>query len=502
MAVSFAAETANPTVSGISRQRQKTRRSSAFDRTPKQNAMVLFLKLFIFIDAFAHGGMSPIVNVYLVVIVGWTPLAASWFWFAKKITEIFGYTIVGHMVDKTTHKKWILCAVALMKIASGAILLTSTKPTVMLCKGVLDGLSCISTVPAITAMTLGTVNKLRFHKKHAVLNVIITDVGTSFSAIIIGATAYMVFPEIQNIFYTFIAAGLLLLVVIFLMPSENATVDHAVARGRSIYEGNLLKVAQLAELIGEIDSDDETEDDVDSQAETKEQSEVANSDVLDNLSPTDQKPTYTKVMSYKEMYSHPVRRRSLLCLSMTFLSFHLVNATVTPLLGQYMGLADKNKRDVIPIMAGLAVMTTVGSLIMNLFLKKYLSKLGYKNVLFIGCGALALRLTLISILVRYTSNLWILGCTNILDGMGGGSLGLMLALYSHLLSRQTGHYNLNMGVITTFRSFGGASSVILGGFLATKQSYDVTFPILAGMVTLPVIFSMGIYTPSLEGKAL
>ena len=212
---------------------------------------------------------------------------------------------------------------------------------------------------------------------------------------------------------------------------------------------------------------------------------------------------YTDVKSLREMYSNPTRQKSLIFLSLTLFSYHLVNATVLPLLGQYIGTRDHaNVRDVLPSMTGLIVINELGTISTNWFLKSRLHKKVYNQILFSGCCFLLLRLILISILVNYTDNLWVLGSTNLLGGAGSGCVGLALTLYSHLLSRQTGHFNLNMGIVSTFKTFGSALSIVLGGALATYDDYYVTFPILTVMVLCPLFFSTRVYTPDLYGKAL
>lgn len=168
---------------------------------------------------------------------------------------------------------------------------------------------------------------------------------------------------------------------------------------------------------------------------------------------------YTEVVTLRDMFAEPSRRTSLIFLALTFFSFHLVNATVLPLIGQYIGTQEANldnTRAVLPSMAGLIVLKELGSFFTNWFIKSRLSKSIYGTLLQFGCFVLLLRLILISVLVNYTDNLWVLGSTNVLEGVAGGCLDLALTLYSHLLSRQTGHYNLNMGIVSTFKTLGSA----------------------------------------------
>ena len=67
---------------------------------------------------------------------------------------------------------------------------------------------------------------------------------------------------------------------------------------------------------------------------------------------------------------------------------------------------------------------------------------------------------------------------------------------------QTGHYNLNMGIVSTFKTFGSALSILLGGALATTENYNVTFPILTVLVLIPLFTSTRVHTPNLYGQVV
>jgi len=484
-----------------------SRRQSTHFRSVEENSMAVLLKCFLFFQSITNHGLGSFVNVYLVVINGWSPLMAAWIWFTKDIICLCCQTFFGAYLDKTKNKKLLLFVLAATMIGSGVILMTSTNFGLLIFKGVLDGIHKTLLLPVVTSMTLGSVGKTRFHRKHAAANLMISHVGTGLGSILIGGIGYAIYPDIQKVFSLLIAVGIGSTFCILAMPKEGVAVNRDVACGLSLQ----FMTNMLVEDDDDADSDDEFGEEpaaCDDPAAFNEP-EATRTDDPKGAEEADMRQRVrdgrtsevksTSVMSLQDMFADPSRRTSLIFLFLVFFSFHLVNATTLPLLGQYLGKRDK-ERDALPIMAGLSLVASAGAFSMNWFLKGNLRKFDYRTVLLIGCGALTLRLILITILVNFTTNLWAIGCTNILDGIGVGSLDLMLALYSHLLSRQTGHYNLNMAVIGTAKEIGSALSVVLGGALAEQLSYETAFLVLTVMMILPILFSFGVSTPSLYGE--
>lgn len=504
--------------------------------------MAFLIKVFIFLDGCTHNGITHLVNVYLVVLEGWTSFEASWIWFTRDVAKFCLQAYAGGLVDKTERKKALLVLISLMKVASGVIMVTTTAAVPQIIKGALDGAIVSFVLPVTTALTLGIVGKTKFHRKHAQLNIMMINAGQSLSVIILGGVAWAIYPDITNVFYQFIVVGVLCLICVLLMPGKE-TADHNVARGQEIRGGkdhwitrSMGRGSQGGDLLsrmnfGVADSDSESEDEEENKL-VKSSSKDANGDGEEEKSEeekteeggksqsnTDKKSTrkadrakssevfteYTNVLTLRDMCAEPTRRTSLIFLALTFFSFHLVNATVLPLLGQYIGAQEalhEDARSALPSMAGLVVLKEVGSFLTNWFFKSRLTKQLYSRILIIGCGILLLRMVLISVLINYTDNLWALGSTNILEGAGNGCLDLALALYSHLLSRQTGHYNLNMGIVATFKTLGSAFSILLGGALATYEDYNIAFPVLTAMMVFPIFFSTRVHTPYLYGSAL
>lgn len=454
--------------------------------TPSKSVIGALLKLYIFVEAFTEKGLNHFNNVYFVTILGWSPFKASWIWFARDCVRFLFQTLLSAHIDRTEDKKKILYLIALQKLAAGIIMVTTSNFVLQVIKGATDGFTTVAIWPCVTAMTLGVVGKTRFHKKHAGLNMMVQYVGTFLSVLVFGSVAYAVYPNLQNIFYQNIIVAFLLFVITLLMPPEDETVDHQRARGRSVrdlVQGNSA-LKKTGELLMEYESDDEDEG----------AKLIVNDDenVPDSGDPsTPSNASYTKKMTIREMYSDPGRGRSLIFLSLVYFGFHLVNATALPLFGQFVGLQTSSRLSV-PAFTGILLVIKFNSFVTTWFIKGRIAKIGYRNALFLACFILAARCISVALVGTFTDNVWALAGTLVLTGQAEAIMLLMLGLYSHLLSRKTGRFNLNMGIVSTFETIGSALSILIGGALATKFDYNIVFIILSGMVAFPFLCIFGI----------
>jgi MFS family permease len=380
----------------------------------------------------------------------------------------------------------------------------------MVFKNIVDGVVEVSILPALTAMTLGVVGKTRFHKKVAATTNITKFLGVSLGTGIFGFVAYAIWPDLAKAFSLLIVGGILMLICIFFMLTEgqdenNQTIDHRLARGRSTIltrVSQMNSVRNLADKFVDVDSDNEEDDDeqelVSKRNLMKQEQDVSKEEAGEPTQPTAEL-SYTQVLTYRQMYSDPKRRRSLIFLSLVFFTYHLANSTTLPLLGQYMTIHADAPRKCLPITSCVLLVDTLSRVLATWALSSdRAANIGYNKVLFAGGGALFVRLVLVSILVNYYPNPWVLGATQVLDGIGGACIQLMLMLYSHLLSRRTGHYNLKVAIINTWKKVGAIVGVIVGGAIATKSSYETVFPVLAGVVVFPALFTLGVSMPDLK----
>jgi len=486
--------------------------------TPEKKLTVLMLRAAIFVGAVTWGGLDQLVNVYLVAIVGWTPLTTSYLWMIMEVVRIVCGVLVGDFIDRVKiHKYTILVIVAVLKIVSGVCMINSTAFGVMVFKSIIDGIVAVSFLPTATAMTLGVVGKTRFHSKVVAWNNIVEMLGLSFGLAIFGFVSYATWPDVNKSFALFFASGLSMLVCIFFMLKDtdggtrSDAIDHRLARGRSVIISRVSRFASTRNLQDaiELDSDDEGDDEKDvfmvkRRALQQEQESHAPDEEEDTQADAGPSASmgglgYTQNMTYRQMYADPQRRRSLIFLSLVIFTFHLTNSSTAPLLGQYMAINAIDPRSGLPITTGLMLTNTLSKAATNWALSNdRASKIGYNKVILIGSAALCTRLILISVFVNYFDNFWALGATQVLDGIGGGSVDLMVQLCSHLLSRRTGHFNLNMSIMTTWHYLGGMIGQLLGSAIATEKSYEMAFLVLACFSVLPGLLSFGISMPDLK----
>lgn len=491
--------------------RHELGRSKSVILTPERKFTILMIKFLLFFKG-ASCGLDSLSNVYLVTIIGWTPLTASLVWIIKDITGTILQPFVGDVVDRIKiHKYTILVILSLLKIVSGICMLTSTDFGVMVFRAIIDGIFDASFLSAVTAMTLGVVGKTRFHKKVAASNEIINFLGVSFGTVICGFVSYATWPDVEKMFWLLVVGGVLMLVCTLLMLDQEqteggTTVDHRLARGRSSLVMNVSRMASMRNIANQVDvdSDDEEGDDEQellakrAQFQNGKEQDTGNEEGGQSL-PSTSGTTYTQVLKYSQMYSDPKRRRSLICLSLVMFTYHMANATTSPLLGQFMAMNALDARKGLPITTSLILANSVSRILVTWALTNdRAEKIGYNKVLLLGSAALLTRLVLVSIFVNYWNNFWALGATQILDGVGVGCLGMMVILYSHILSRRTGHYNLNMAMVFMWSKVGAIIGRVSGGAIATMQSYEIVFPILAVVAIFPMLFVFGVSTPDLK----
>jgi len=469
--------------------------------TSEKKTLALLLKVVFFLEGTLNV-TGQLFQVYLVAIVGWTPLMNSYLGMIKTVISVIIKPVAADVVDRAKfHKLTILMIGALLKMTQGICMITSTSFGVLMFSSVVEAMAGFGD-SAKTAMTLGAVGKTRFHKKYAATNIMVKISGVISGTIVMTIVSNYAWPDVQNIFWSVVIVQVLTMVVLLQIPLHNEdgseTVDHRLARGRSVFHMAIPQsMRNLSAALLEEDSDDEDEDEDEGWQPVSRRNLMTDPSVLQPQGMA--RPEYTQIMTYRQMYSDPKRRRSLILLSLVFFTIHLVNRTTTPLLAQYMAINASDPKYGLPITAIVVLVNQVSRFLMTGFLSGgRATKIGYTNVLIFGSVALCLRLVLISILVKYYPNYWALGATQILDGISGACTNLMRDLYSHMLSRRTGHFNLNMALMGTAGEIGGFIGIFVGGAIATQFSYDAAFYVLAGGSLLPGVFAFFIVTPDLQ----
>ena len=432
------------------------------------------------------------------------------------------------MVDKTKHKKWILIFIAVQKIVGGIVMVSTDNYVAHICKGASDGLAEAFISPTVAAMTLGVVGKTRFHKKALAYNEIIKNAGTLLSIVIFGCVAFEVYPHVREVFYQYIIIGVILLATVASMPDENdGVVDHNIAKGKSFVVRKNPIIASMpdenddvvdhntgkgtsfvvranpinkfsnvfaydAEELHEEDEDDQddfVEDDALIREPSKRKADKVAHPATSVANAESQQ--YTKTMTFREMYSDPKRGKSLLFLSLVICTYHLVNATILPLTGQFIGLQTEDRYSLSVFM--IFMLVKVGAeLLSQWYVVGKMDLWGYRNCMIFACVLLGVRCALFSVVSYFTNKIWLLAIVHATQGPPVALENLTKRLYVHVLSRRTGRYNVNFGTIETFKVVGSALSITVGGLLATTYSYQFTFSVMAVTCIVPIALVFGV----------
>ena len=368
-------------------------------------------------------------------------------------------------------------------------------------KGATDGLAQAYTETTIAAMTLGVVGKTRFHKKALAYNEMIKSAGVMLGIVTFGFASYAVYPNIRNVFYQYILVGVALLLSIVFMPSEDPeTIDHNIARG---YDSVILTtITRISEYLDIPFPEDDGDGKDDGDFELNNVGEKSRIQAGAESSRQEQPPQAERDMTFKEMYHDPSRGRSLILLSFVVCFFHLTHATLLPLIGQFVGLETEQRQSLPIFMIIFLSKTFVETTCQGYLVGGKIDRWGYRNCMIAGSILLGLNCGLLAIVSSMTKKVWILAIVQATQGLPNALHSLTIRLYVHLLSLKTGRYNLNFGIMETFKVIGSGTSIVLGGALATAVSYHVAFTVLTSFCIVPVILMLGVDDVTLTNNLL
>ena len=147
--------------------------------------------------------------------------------------------------------------------------------------------------------------------------------------------------------------------------------------------------------------------------------------------------------------------------------FHLANAPVMPLVGQYTArLGGTDVRVAAVVLVAQAVMIPVAVLA-----GRACHRWGRKPVFAVGFVALPVRILLYS----FTSDPWVLVALQVFDGIGAGVYGVVVAVVCADLTREKGGFNALQGVLATALAVGGVFGPLLAGPLVQHLGFAVAF---------------------------
>ncbi len=178
-----------------------------------------------------------------------------------------------------------------------------------------------------------------------------------------------------------------------------------------------------------------------------------------------------------------LRKRSLLVLTFALFLFHAANAAMLPLVGTEMAM--RSDRFVLPILgreidmgqwasALVAVCIVVPQLMVALIapgVGRLAVHWGRRPVLLLGFAALPARAAILA----FNSDPWVIVAAQMLDGICGAVLGVLVPLSLADITRGSGRFNLAQGIAASATGVGAALSTAVAGYLAAKFGSGTAF---------------------------
>ena len=176
-------------------------------------------------------------------------------------------------------------------------------------------------------------------------------------------------------------------------------------------------------------------------------------------------------VSLAELLHH----RPLLLFAACVALFHFANAAMLPLVGQRLALAHAGYESV--MMSACIVGAQLVMLPVALACGFWADRSGRKPLLVAAFAVLALR----GVLYTLSSDPGWLLAVQLLDGIGAGTLGVMVPLVASDLTKGTGRFNVSLGAVAAVGGIGAALSNAVAGAIVVRWGYDATFLTLAAI---------------------
>jgi MFS family permease len=370
-----------------------------------------------FFLADVRDGLGPYLAIYLLTEQKWDQARIGVVMSVAAIAGIVAQTPAGALIDRSTAKRALMVAAAMVVTAACLALpllhrfeLVAATQALAACAGAIFP-------PAVAAVTLGIVGPRAFARRIG-RNEAFNHAGNASAAAIAGATAYVWGPIV--VFWLLAAMAIASIVATLSIPA--GAIDDHVARG----------------LDGQADRDAGDGD----------------------------KPSGFQVL---------LTCRPLLIFAGATILFHFSNAAMLPLVGQKLALVNRDIGTTLMsvcIIAAQLVMVPVAMLV-----GRKADQWGRKPIFSVALAVLALR----GALYPLSDNPYWLVSVQLLDGVGAGIFGALFPLVVADLTRGTGHFNVSQGAIATATGLGGALSAATAGFIVVKAGYSAAFLFLAAV---------------------
>lgn len=363
-------------------------------------------------------GVGVYLSVFLLTVRDWNPQQIG---LVIAIPGIIGILIqppAGNLIDHTRYKRFLLIGASLtIAVCCYVVIVSGSFYPILLSQAVV-GLTQSVYAPCVAAMTLGIVGHAMLSQRIG-RNESFNHLGNMLAAIVAGLLGR--FVSYEAIFYFSIIQCLALVLGVLVIQEKD--IDHELARAAS---------------------DNNRADD--------------HSGVIELLT-----------------------NRNILVFTIAMALFHLANAAMLPLVGQKMGLVDRQNSS---LYLSAAIIMAQGVMVFIASYSSRASEDGRKKIMLIAFVLLPVR----AILFAFIDNPYALTAIQLLDGIGAGVFGVVSIIMMADLSKGTGRFNLLQGVVYSAIGLGASISSIVGGIIVKQYGYAIGFISLAGIGVLGTLF--------------
>src|SRR5262249_13149606 len=179
-------------------------------------------------------------------------------------------------------------------------------------------------------------------------------------------------------------------------------------------------------------------------------------------------PTRHARTTHRNLWQSP----GLLTFAACLFLFQLANAAMLPLVGAALVYDGESRSSL--IVAALIILPQIVVALLAPWVGRQARSWGRRPLLLIGFGALPIRALLFALIA---DPLFLVGF-QLLDGISGAVVGVLMALVTADITHATGRFNLAQGIIGTASGIGAALSTALFGLIAPNFGPTATFQLL------------------------
>ncbi|HEY9759063.1 MAG TPA: MFS transporter [Oculatellaceae cyanobacterium] len=404
-----------------------TKSTSASKMTSNQTLRALdYLSFFI---GDVMGGIGPYLAIYLRSFRHWEQGSIGVILSAMGMTTIVVQIPAGALMDSCKKKRALFCfSTVLMGLGAFAITIFPQFSAVLAAQ-IVYGVAAAFAGPCIVAISLGVVGSRLFAARVA-RNEAFNHLGNVMAAIFAGAAGYALS---QNwIFYMIAFFAVCSTCATFFIKREDIDDDVACGADESI-----------------------------------------NTDALNDYRVIETKAVRS---DFRSLFAD----KHLVAFAIAVTLFHMANAAMLPLAGQY--LAERDVRWA-PIWISACIITAQVVMVPASILAGHFAETwGRKPVFLLAMMVLPLR----GFLYTLSNSPYLVVPVQLLDGIGAGIFGVLVSVIVADLTAGTGRYNSARGVVMTAQGIGAALSNLTAGAIVQAAGYR------AGFLSLTLVALIGL----------